>query len=128
MTTGVLLSEQNLIYSLGDKIELLLQMDNIVDDKIPVSICDVFNNKIADLVANRLTGNVFSVEWVIPVGLRDLYNINKEEDNDVIHFRLNDQWDFGNGNILTFPFKVFKELELPITDNSIIQIHIDGLS
>ncbi len=127
--TGISLNN-DAIYALGDKVELMLNVDadkvELLGPQISVDIIDTHNNIIASLIADQI-GTVYVAEWTIPLGLSQLYNpTNLIETGAPTYFYLRDRWQL-NGSSMSFDFKVERILESATEDNSLLQIIIDGV-
>lgn len=142
--TGVQLDKSSeVVYNLGDTIDLILRLDNTAINfgaTLPVDIIDVDQNIIASLTAKNIGGTTYVTEWTIPLNVQRFYDLTGN-DNDNYHkhlhnhkndrfgetLKLFDQWHFIDGSNLTFPFSTYTTIDNPQSDNAIINIEINGL-
>lgn len=130
--TGISLNEPEPIYTIGDSVELILQVDagkiSLIGDTCQVQIADNFGNVIDTIDAERI-GEIYVAQYTIPIGLYHLYNpANQPEANeDNSYYYLNDRWILNN-TLLSFPFKVIKIVESPVEDNAVLQVIMDGIT
>lgn len=117
-------------YMLGESIELILRVDDagiaVIGNSTNVLILDEFGNVITTLVANRV-GSIYTVSWAIPLNLKDYYNPGKLPEVDSNSFILTDSWNL-YGTTVNYSFYINRVIESPISNNSIIQISLDGIS
>lgn len=117
-------------YSIGETIEFMLEVDDeaseIIGSAINVLIIDPFGNIIESITASKI-GSLYVANWKIPKLLSRLYNPNGETDN-LSEYKLFDKWMMPSNTSVEFEFSVSKlPIEQPITDNSAINIYIDGI-
>lgn len=121
------------IYSIGETIELVLELDQegvpvAIPATLNVTINDRWDNPIGTAIATLIGGSLFSVAYKIPRSLVSSYNITAQVDSDKDFFYLYDKWELPDGSFVQFDFRVYKApLEQPISDNSRITLSFKNL-
>jgi len=120
-------------YSLGETLDLILQIDQEVasqiGDTISVDIIDIFNNIISTISAELIQDNVYATEYTIPTNLSDLYNIGGADESiyDPSLFYLKDVWHIQDSALSYDIFIKRSSVDVPTPDNCKIEINLDGI-
>lgn len=119
-------------YFIGDSVDLILEVDEsvaqVIGQEINVHILDPSRSILSRLVASNIGGGTYVTEYIIPKSIIQNYNILGDTVQDISVYTLSDCWIFPDNTTIEYEFKVRKkDQEQPVTDNSVMQIIINGI-